>query len=103
MRATMILQVPSLCCSAHVRYIPVSLPRIDCLIADQPGKYALPALPGTDVQPDAPARRGARWTSHDRGGYRRRREQRDLAELARLLGEPAQPIIERNSRPALTA
>ena len=36
MRATMILQVPSLCCSAHVRYIPVSLPRIDALIADMP-------------------------------------------------------------------
>ena len=37
----MILQVPSLCCSAHVRYIPVSLPRIDrrhagqvCVAAD---------------------------------------------------------------------
>ena len=46
MRATMILQVPSLCCSAHVRYIPVSLPRIDCLIADQPGKYAVPDSAG---------------------------------------------------------
>ena len=42
MRVTMILQVPSLCCSAHVRHIPVSLPRIDALIADQPAKYALP-------------------------------------------------------------
>ena len=42
MRATMILQVPSLCCSAHVRYIPVSLPRIDALIADMPGKYVVP-------------------------------------------------------------
>jgi hypothetical protein len=28
----------------------VSLPRIDCLVADQPGKYALPALPGANVR-----------------------------------------------------
>ena len=45
MRDVMILQVPSLCCSAHVRHIPVSLPRIDCLIADQPGKYTVPESP----------------------------------------------------------
>ena len=66
MRATMILQVPSLCCSAHVRYIPVSLPRIDCLIADQPGKYAVPeSLPVPGTQPSTPPRRGPRYTSHD--------------------------------------
>ena len=59
MRATMILQVPSLCCSAHVRYIPVSLPRIDCLIADQPGKYAVPeSLPVPGPGRDAPPRHG---------------------------------------------
>jgi hypothetical protein len=65
MRATMILQVPSLCCSAHVRYIPVSLPRIDALIADMPAKYALPESPVPDAQPSAPPRRGPRYTSHD--------------------------------------
>ena len=51
MHATMILQVPSLCCGAHVRYIPVSLPRIDALVADMPGKYAVPEslpVPGAD-------------------------------------------------------
>ena len=66
MRATMILQVPSLCCSAHVRYIPVSLPRIDALIADMPGKYAVPeSLPVPAAQPGTPPRRGPRYTSHD--------------------------------------
>ena len=64
MRATMILQVPSLCCSALVRYIPVSLPRIDALIADRPGKYAVPPT-RSDAQPSAPPRRGPRYTSHD--------------------------------------
>ena len=63
MRATMILQVPSQCCSAHVRYIPVSLPRIDALIADMPGKYDPPTR--SDAQPSAPPRRGPRYTSHD--------------------------------------
>ena len=62
MRATMILQAPSPRHSAHVRYIPVSLPRIDCLIADQPGKYAVPESPPV---PSTPPRRGARYTSHD--------------------------------------
>ena len=62
MRATMILQVPSLCCSAHVRHIPVSLPRIDCLFADQPGKYTVPESPPV---PSTPPRRGPRYTSHD--------------------------------------
>ena len=49
----------------HVRYIPVSLPRIDCLIADQPAKYALPELLPTPTGPGVPPRRGARWTAHD--------------------------------------
>ena len=39
MRAIMVIQIPSLCCSAHVRHIPVSLPRIDALVADMPAKY----------------------------------------------------------------
>ena len=63
MHATMILQVPSLCCSAHVRYIPVSLPRID---AHMPGKYAVPeSLPVPGAQPSTPPRRGPSYTSHD--------------------------------------
>ena len=64
MTGTMILQVPSLCCSAHVRYIPVSLPRIDALIADMPGKYVVPTKV-THLPSPAPARRGALYTSHD--------------------------------------
>jgi hypothetical protein len=52
MRDVMILQVPSLCCSAHLRYIPVSLPRIDCLIADAPSKYLVPPT-SPDVPPIA--------------------------------------------------
>jgi hypothetical protein len=59
MRATMILQVPSLCCSAHVRHIPVSLPRIDCLVADLPGKYALPESTPAPNGPDGTAARRA--------------------------------------------
>ena len=64
MRATMTILIPSLCCSAHVRHIPVSLPRIDALVADQPGKYVVPeSLPAPST--DAPPRRGPRYTSHD--------------------------------------
>ena len=45
------IQVPSLCCSAHVRHIAVSLPRVDCLVAEQPAKYAVPkSPPGPDTQ-----------------------------------------------------
>ena len=33
-------------------------------------------------------RRGALWTAHDRARSERRREQRDLNELAKLLGDP---------------
>jgi hypothetical protein len=49
----------------HVRYIPVSLPRIDCLIADQPAKYALPESLPAPTGPGVPPRRGAHWTAHD--------------------------------------
>ena len=42
MRDIMVIQIPSLCCSAHVRHIPVSLPRIDALVADMPAKYVVP-------------------------------------------------------------
>jgi hypothetical protein len=72
MRDVMILQVPSLCCSAHVRYIPVSLPRIDALVADMPGKYAVPpTVP--NAQPSTPPRRGPRYTSHDNSALINRR------------------------------
>ena len=72
MRDIMVIQIPSLCCSAHVRHIPVSLPRIDALIADQPAKYVVPIRP-PDVQPDAPPRRGPRYTSHDNSTLIKRR------------------------------
>ena len=78
-RATMTIWIAAPTGYGGVRHIAVSLPRIDCLIVDQPANYALPELPGADVRPDAPARR-PRWTSWDNGGYRRRR-QRDEAEL----------------------
>ena len=100
--ATMVISIASPTGYGGVRRIAVSLPRVDALIADQPTKYSLPVIPGVaDVQPDPPARRGARWTSHGRAGYSRssiwrrqrrreqsRREARELNELARMLGDP---------------
>jgi hypothetical protein len=71
MRDIMVILIPSLCCSAHVRHIPVSLPRIDALVADQPGKYVVPVAP--DAQPSAPPRRGPRYTSHDNSTLIKRR------------------------------
>ena len=51
-----------------VRHIPVSLPRIDALIADAPSKYALPPT-GPDVRPPAaPVRGRGRW-SHAEARY----------------------------------
>ena len=41
MRAMVIL-IPAPTGYGGVRHIPVSLPRIDCLVADMPGKYAAP-------------------------------------------------------------
>ena len=72
MRATMTILIPSLCCSAHVRHIPVSLPRIDALVADMPTKYVLPPT-GLDPPPSAPPRRGPRYTSHDNSTLIKRR------------------------------
>ena len=52
-----------------IRYVPVSLPRVDCLIADMPGKYALPEVPEADrpgvddvKQPDSEPERRQRAT-----------------------------------------
>ena len=38
----MIIRLPIQTAAAGVRYVAVSLPRIDCLLVDQPGKYLLP-------------------------------------------------------------
>ena len=72
MRDIMVILISSLCCSAHVRHIPVSLPRIDALVAEMPAKYAVPPT-GPDVQPSAPERRGPRYTSHDNSTLIKRR------------------------------
>ena len=49
MRA-MVIRTPFLSGYAKVRHLEVSLPRIDCLIADLPGKYFEPGTlpPSTD-------------------------------------------------------
>ena len=49
MRA-MVIRTPVLSGYAKVRHLEVSLPRIDCLIADLPGKYFEPGTlpPSTD-------------------------------------------------------
>jgi len=41
MRA-MIIRLPMQTAAAGVRYVAVSLPRIDCLLVDMPHKYLLP-------------------------------------------------------------
>jgi hypothetical protein len=86
--AIMTILIPASTGYGGVRHIPVSLPRVDFLLADQPAMYALPTLPGESIQPDIPARRGARWTAWDHRPARRHREQRELAELAEMLGDP---------------
>ena len=42
----MTILIPASTGYGGVRHIPVSLPRVDFLLADQPAKYALPTLPG---------------------------------------------------------
>ena len=64
MRA-MVIRTPFLSGYAKVRHLEVSLPRIDCLIVDQPAKYAAPESLPAPTGPDVPPRRGARWTAHD--------------------------------------
>ena len=55
MMRAMIIRIPIQTAAAGVRHVAVSLPRIDCLLVDQPGKYLLPEnLPPptrSDVQP----------------------------------------------------
>ena len=64
LRATMILHVPVQTAAAGVRHVAVSLPRIDCLVADQPAKYALPeSLPAPTSPPHRV--RGHGRMSHD--------------------------------------
>jgi hypothetical protein len=63
MRA-MVTRTPIPCGYAKVRHVEVSLPRIDCLITDQPAKYVVPES-AASTKPDAPPRRGPRYTSHD--------------------------------------
>ena len=65
MRATMVILVPIQTCAAGVRHVAVSLPRVDFLVADMPGKYAAPESLPAPAEPSTPPRRGARWTSHD--------------------------------------
>jgi hypothetical protein len=48
MRATMTIRVVVPTTTAGVRYVAVSLPRVDCLVAEQPAKYF---LPGTEPLP----------------------------------------------------
>jgi hypothetical protein len=74
MGATMIIQVPAPTGYGGVRHTPVSLPRIDCLVADMPGKYAVPeSLPVPGAEPSTPPRRGPRYTSHDNSTLIKRR------------------------------
>jgi hypothetical protein len=83
-----LLMVPS--GPSGVRQVRISVPRIDCLLDGQ--RYWLPdTLPppaGEELRPLHRPRIGPQWTSHDHREARRRREQRDLAELARMLGDP---------------
>ena len=67
MRATMFIQVPVQSAAAGVRHVAVSLPRVDCLLADQPAKYALPAPTGPDVPPQRVRGRGR--MSHDDANF----------------------------------
>ena len=71
-----------------VRHVAVSLPRIDFLLADWPAKYALPESLLPSAPDDPSPRRGARWTRWGHGPARHRRKQRELKELADMLGDP---------------
>jgi len=81
------------------RKVRISLPLVPDLVDGR--RYFLPAdLPppeGQDLRGlSRPQRRGALWTSHDRGGPARRRSirfeaevARDLERAAELVGDPA--------------
>ena len=67
MRA-MVIRIPMQSGYGGVRHVPVSLPRIDCLIEDEPGKYSTPEarpvepLSRADTQPIGVQR----WYRHGR-------------------------------------
>ncbi|MBT1512559.1 hypothetical protein KIP88_18815 [Bradyrhizobium sp. SRL28] len=61
MRATMTTKVPIATNSAGVRYVAVSLPRIDCLLADQPGRYFAPGDEPPPTRSDLSARTWSRF------------------------------------------
>ena len=65
MRDTMTIRTPIPTGYGGGRHVNVTLSRVDFLVADQPGKYAVPESLPVPTGPDAPARRGALWTSHD--------------------------------------
>jgi hypothetical protein len=72
MRA-MIVRIPMQTAATGVRHVAVFLPYVDCLVADQPGKYAatpedFPPATRADVQPIGRQRR-----YHAHHFYRRRR------------------------------
>ena len=54
MIATMVITLPMLATTGLVRHVQVSLPRVDALIAAEPGKYALsgslPAPQGLELR-----------------------------------------------------
>jgi hypothetical protein len=89
-----LVTIPS--AASGVRRVRISVPRVDCLLDGQryflPGE--LPAPEGVDLRPMArpkigrAARPVRRWTAHDNRAARHRRQQRDEAELAELLGDP---------------
>ena len=100
--ATMIVLVSVPSAASDFRRLRISVPLVECLLDGR--KYflpdELPPLAGTDLRSIRAPRldkigraiperaRGPRWTAHDRARSERRREQRDLKELAELLGDP---------------
>jgi hypothetical protein len=74
MGATMTILVPDPTGYGGVRHVAVSLPRIDTLVADMPGKYVVPESPtNPEVRTDVPSVRRGRWTSHHNRSLIKRR------------------------------
>jgi hypothetical protein len=78
MRATMTLRVPIATSSAGVRYVAVSQPRIDCLIADAPQKVFAPGDEPLPTRSDLSARTWSRF-------QRRRLTAEEKQRLRRVL------------------